>query len=40
MDELINWAIAEPYRIRAAFVLGGLTGLWIGLFVVPILARL
>jgi hypothetical protein len=39
MDEFISWAIAEPYRIKAAFVLGGLTGLWIGLVVVPILAR-
>jgi len=36
MDEFINWTSAQPYRIKAAFVLGLLAGLWIGLVVVPI----
>jgi len=37
MDEFINWTFAQSYRIKAAFVVGLLAGLWIGLVVVPIL---
>lgn len=40
IDEFINWAIAEPYRIKVAFVFGILAGLWIGLVIVPIFAHL